>query len=388
MEILILAHERLVEALEDLETKRVAQKKFEKLEHEHSDALKRLNLRITELREEGQSLISSVTALSRRSSKVSHGAKSRSSRGSRTSATIDRKTDTAVKVAKLKTELDFAKDEAAKIAELKKFRLTKELAIAEAEMKAIDQVEEAQSEFSERSEDMLPDNINKDSCKDDLLRNYLESQASSVIESSISTMETNLSGKSKLPPPKPISKTSEISPSCQDKRSEGLEGNGEPAVRHPSSLNAFAPDYVAFSTPKNVQSAIYPLEDSSIPQLQQSKLTAFTKHQEETAQKQTSTDVLERLADLMTKRRAHEQLPLPEPETFSGDLFHYPTWKKSFDTIVERRTDSPSQRLYYLEGTLPAKPKKQFVAFLPWTANTPTVRPERSCQTDLEIPFS
>ena len=50
----------------------------------------------------------------------------------------------------------------------------------------------------------------------------------------------------------------------------------------------------------------------------------------------------------MTKRHAHEQLPLLEPETFNGDLFHYPTWKKSFDTIVERRTDSPSQRLYYL----------------------------------------
>ena len=73
-----------------------------------------------------------------------------------------------MKVAKLKTELNFAQDEAAKIAELKKFRLTKELAMAEAEMKAIDQVEEIQSKLSERSEDILPDNINKDSCKDDL----------------------------------------------------------------------------------------------------------------------------------------------------------------------------------------------------------------------------
>ena len=50
-------------------------------------------------------------------------------------------------------------------------------------MKAIDQVEETQSEFGEQSEDILPDNFNRDSCKDDLLRNYLTSQASSVIES-------------------------------------------------------------------------------------------------------------------------------------------------------------------------------------------------------------
>ena len=49
-----------------------------------------------------------------------------------------------MKTAKLKTTLNFAQDEAAKIADLKKFRLTKELAIAEAEMKAIDQSEETQ----------------------------------------------------------------------------------------------------------------------------------------------------------------------------------------------------------------------------------------------------
>jgi len=173
MELLISAHERLVEALEDVQMKHVAQQKFEKLEQEHSDALKRLNQKITELKEDGESSISSVTASLSQSSKVSHGGKSRSSRASRTSAIINRKADTAVKVAKLKTELHFAEDEVAKIAELKKFRLTKELAIAEAEMKAINQVEENKPESSEQSENMLPDDINKDSCKDDLLLNYL-----------------------------------------------------------------------------------------------------------------------------------------------------------------------------------------------------------------------
>ena len=258
MEILISAHEQLIEALEDIETKRVAQRKFEKLEHEHSDALKQLNQKIAERKEEGQSLISSVTASSRRSSKASHGAKSHSSKGSRASAIIDRKKDTAVKVAKLKTELNFANDEAAKIAELKKLRLTKELAMAEVEMKAIDQVEETQLEFTEGSEDMVCENLIEDSCKDDLLQNYLESQALSVTERSISTVETNLSGKSKIVLQKPISKVSETVNSCQDKQNEGLEGNVEPSVQRPSSLNPFAPDYVAFSTPKNAQSAIYP----------------------------------------------------------------------------------------------------------------------------------
>ena len=67
MEILISAHERLVEALEDLETKHVAQKKFQNLEHKHSDVLKQLNQKIAGLKEEGQRMISLVTASSRRS---------------------------------------------------------------------------------------------------------------------------------------------------------------------------------------------------------------------------------------------------------------------------------------------------------------------------------
>ena len=120
-------------------------------------------------------------------------------------------------------------------------------------------------------------------------------------------------------------------------------------MQHPSSLNPFAPDYATFSTPENVQSTIYPLEGSPFPHFEQPKSnqTTFPKHQEEVPQKKTSDDVLE-LADLMPKCHTHEQLPLPEPETFSGDLFHYPTWKKSFNSLVERRTESPSQRLYYL----------------------------------------
>ena len=63
---------------------------------------------------------------------------------------------------------------------------------------------------------------------------------------------------------------------------------------------------------------------------------------------QTNGSILERLADLMTQRHTCNSLPLPEPEMFHGDVLHYPLWKKSFDTIVVKGTDSPSQRLYYL----------------------------------------
>ena len=349
MEILLSAHERLVEALDDLATKRVAQEKFEKMELEHSDMLRRLNQKTTDLKQEKESAMSSLTAASSRRSKASNtrSAKSRSSRSSRSSAVIDRKADTAVKVAKLKTELYFADDEATKVAELRKFRLTKKLALVEAEMKAIDEVEE--SEFSDENKFTPPVDINMIN-KDELVRNYLRSQASSRTEDSISTVETYISGKSKIVPSKSFSK---IVPSSQhkqtDQKIEIPEEPGNPAAQYPSTLNPHAHDYFTSSTPKNVQPSTRPIESSPV-HLQDSKPKGmiYPQDEREITRPQTSGDVLERLADLMTQRHACDLLPLPEPETFSGELLHYPTWKKSFDTIVERRTYSSSQRLYYL----------------------------------------
>ena len=111
MEILVEAHERLDEALEDnFDEKHVATQKFETWEHEHTDALRRLNQRISELKQEERSLRSS------RSGRTSRG--QRSSKASST-PTSDRKADMAAKVAKLKTELIFAEAEAERAAALK-----------------------------------------------------------------------------------------------------------------------------------------------------------------------------------------------------------------------------------------------------------------------------
>lgn len=264
MEILLSAYERLVQALDNLATKRVAQEKFEKMELTHSDMLKRLNQKITDLKQEKESAMSSLTAASSRRSKASNtrGAKSRSSRSSRSSAVIDRKADTAVKVAKLKTKLYFANDEATKVAELRKYRLTKKLALVEAEKKAIDEVEE--SEFSDENKFTPPIDINMIN-KDELVRKYLRSQASSRTECSISTVETYISGKSKIVPPKSFSK---IVPSSQDKptdqKIEITEEPGNPAAQYPSTMNPYAHDYFTSSTPKNVQPSTRLIENSPV----------------------------------------------------------------------------------------------------------------------------
>ena len=345
MEILISAHERLTDALTDLEAKRAAQEKLEALDQEHSDALKRVNHQIAESKNKRGSAISSKTGPSNLSSKGLRTTRSRTSnKTSRSSCTIDRKTEMAVKLAKLKTELDFAETDAKKISDLKKFQLTKDLAIAEAEMNAISTVEERDLDFHEERGDLLP----KASYKCDLLENYLTTQASSVSKNNPPTLETEVSNSARDSfPPKGSSANAKfhecerIKPKVENFHDSG---NPIPVVNYPSTLNPFAQEHVAMSTPANVDYTSSLLQHSSQP-IQDGMEHALDQRINAS---QTNGNILERPADLMTQRHTRNSLPLPEPETFHGDVLHYPLWKKSFDSIVETRTDSPSQRLYYL----------------------------------------
>ena len=144
-----------------------------------------------------------MTASSGRKSKVSlHSMKSRSSsKISQSSAIINQKTETAVKLAKIKTELNFAEGEATKVAELKKFKLMKELAIVQAEMNAITKVEESELGLNDGNGGAtLPGFITKgDLLQNYLVQNYLVTQASSVAIDSPSTLQTGLMETKKSP---------------------------------------------------------------------------------------------------------------------------------------------------------------------------------------------
>ena len=72
MELLVAAHEKLHFTMEDFDTKRVMQVKFKPWEPENYDALKKLNLKITELRHEHQSLRSSKSGSNCSSDRSSH----------------------------------------------------------------------------------------------------------------------------------------------------------------------------------------------------------------------------------------------------------------------------------------------------------------------------
>ena len=144
-----------------------------------------------------------MTASSGRKSKVSlHSIKSRSSsKISQSSAIINQKTETTVKLTKIKTELNFAEGEATKVAELKKFKLMKELAIVQAEMNAITKVEESELGLNDGNGGAtLPGFITKgDLLQNYLVQNYLVTQASSVAIDSPSTLQTGLMETKKSP---------------------------------------------------------------------------------------------------------------------------------------------------------------------------------------------
>ena len=361
MEVLVEAHERFEEALEDnFDAKHVATQKFETWEREHTDALRRLNHRISELKQENESI---------RSSRSSRTTRSRRSNKASTMSYSDQKADMAAKVAKIKTKLIFAEEEAERTAalkeheeKLKKLKLTKELAVTKAEMDALNKVEE--NKFGMRLGDILPEIADKD----DLLQNYLRTQADSVSEESLQTLLTNVESLPE-PPVVELSKgksNSEPTPNTQANQGQRCASPKGPTVSfspHPSKLNASAPEYVATSTPKS-ESLRRPFLSQSETVGPLEKATVPSRSSDSSSSKPSNGDALERLADLLSQRRLQDSLPLPEPEIFRGDLLQYPFWLKSFKTIIEEQTHKAAQRLFYLGKYTAGKAREAINGFL------------------------
>ncbi|CAH3021513.1 unnamed protein product, partial [Porites evermanni] len=171
MDILYAASNRLCEALADNhEAKKEAVAQLESLEREHSDTLRRLNNKLSDLRQD----------VSERSSRSKHSSR----------------TDMAANVARLKTQLEFADAEARKTTtlkecedELKRFRLSKELAVAKAEMEAVNVADEKKIEKDDREEDQF---LPQETDRNYVLQNYLKTrdQMSTVTDASLPTVET------------------------------------------------------------------------------------------------------------------------------------------------------------------------------------------------------
>ena len=57
------------------------------------------------------------------------------------------------------------------------------------------------------------------------------------------------------------------------------------------------------------------------------------------------------LVDHMTLNR----LPCPEPGVFSGNPLLYASWKNAYETLIERKNITPSEKIHYLKRYLGGK---------------------------------
>ena len=78
-----------------------------------------------------------------------------------------------------------------------------------------------------------------------------------------------------------------------------------------------------------------------------------------------NASILKQLVDLLGKRNDHDSLARREPEVFDGNLLRYPTWIKSFETFIERKTSDPSERLFYLGRFTSGEAKEAVSGLLP-----------------------
>ena len=366
MDILNAANEKLLESLVDnYDAKKDTLMKFESLESEHSDTLKRLNERISEINQEVGS------GRSRSSKHSSRDSRSRKSNESCASS-LAKRTAIATNVARLQTELKFADAEARKTTalkeyedELRRFRLTKELALAEAEMNAVNKIEENEIDPLDQNEKLPQETIT-----DKLLQNYLESQASRSFPPTLQTNIDSLSEQAEASPNNeqiPVVKSElSISPP-KINQDENTPMPPPPTPRPtlpPSSLNPFVPKFDASPLVTHEQSTFNAVSEPSVDVLAHGRICEDEQSRESPHNDSSLENSLHRLADILMNRRLRDTLPLPKPENFHGDLLHYPVWIKSFETIIEGQTDSTSQRLYYLGKYTTGEPREAISGLL------------------------
>ncbi|XP_038069094.1 uncharacterized protein LOC119738319 [Patiria miniata] len=72
---------------------------------------------------------------------------------------------------------------------------------------------------------------------------------------------------------------------------------------------------------------------------------------------QSSTAHILGITKCLVDQLSLSRLPPPEPGLFSGDPLKFPSWKSSFETLIERRGIPPSERLHYLKKYLAGSAK-------------------------------
>ena len=74
-------------------------------------------------------------------------------------------------------------------------------------------------------------------------------------------------------------------------------------------------------------------------------------------------DAIVRLADILDRTFKKHDLPPIEPQVFKGDIYSYPLWINNFETYVEHKIDSHTERLHYLSKYTDGEAKTAIMGF-------------------------
>ena len=259
--------------------------------HAHSDVLKRLNDNIMQYGCETASVAS-------RRSHSSHASSKRSSQCSAASSQA-KKADLAAKAVKAKVEPEHLELESQRENEPKRVKLLKELNSSKAEMNAIREIEE--SDNFEGNFDVVGELRSVQAPTSNDFDN------SKHLNSHNSKLTSDVNNNSDLVAPKEL----------------GLQLNPEALNFEPRSELHMTDNVTGASQVKG----LFSMNDGRGDPV---------------------NDSLSRLADILSFRKERDSLPVPKPDIFKGDLLEYSSWVTSFESLIERKTKDPAERLYYL----------------------------------------
>ena len=85
----------------------------------------------------------------------------------------------------------------------------------------------------------------------------------------------------------------------------------------------------------------------------------------------------------LLEAQKQKRLPLPEPGIFSENPLQYPTWVKAFETLIEGKAISPTERLHFLGKYVSGEAKAEEVnGFMLWDGDDAYQKGKRNvCQT-------
>ena len=253
-----------------------------------------------------------------------------------------RKSEMLVKKARLETQLKFHDVEVRKMADLKRqedelkhFQIAKELAVTDAEIEAVIKAESDFSvELNRENISRLPD----DGCSQERVKNYVESQHT-IHNKGLSSLpvDTNICG----------SMANKTTATDIESKDHVASDNDSSPLSPP--IPTVPPNFVLPTSQSAVSCGEMSKESSPISTSSRDtspRVPGGYDNNDENAN--GNRDSLTRLADLLAQRQDHDSLPRPQPDVFSGDLLQYPIWIKAFETLIERKTKQPSERLHYL----------------------------------------